>query len=253
MSAPDTFEGGRRRFRPTFWATVFTIPVLIILLGLGTWQVQRLYWKEEQIAIRQERSQPPGIELPDRFPDPGELEFTRVRMTGAFLHDQEFYLGARTESGRVGIAVVTPFTLSDGRTILINRGWVPEDRRDPATRAEGQLQGEITIEALLRTDGWKGVEFAKPPNDPEKRFYFWLDLPVMADDVDRPIITQVYADAVASDVPGGLPIGGQTRIQLTNDHLEYAITWYSFAVILLVIYFLFHYRREEEGADGEKP
>ncbi len=246
MSAPETHGGGRKRFRPTFWATVFTIPALVILLGLGTWQLQRLGWKEEQIAIRQERSQPPGIELPARFPDPAGVEFFRVRLTGEFLHDQEFYLGARTENGRVGIAVVTPFRLTDGRVLLVNRGWVPEDRRDPATRAEGQLQGEIEIAALLRTDGWKGVDFAKPPNKPEDRFYFWLDLPVMADYVDQPIITEVYADAVATEIPGGLPIGGQTRIQLKNDHLEYAITWYSFAVILAVIYFLFHYRREEE-------
>jgi surfeit locus 1 family protein len=64
------------------------------------------------------------------------------------------------------------------------------------------------------------------------------------------VITEIYADAVASDVPGGLPIGGQTRIQLPNDHLEYAITWYSFAVILLVIYFLFHYRREDDAGAG---
>jgi surfeit locus 1 family protein len=86
-----------------------------------------------------------------------------------------------------------------------------------------------------------------PPNSPEKRFYFWLDLPVMAQDVSAPIIQEVYVDAVASDIPGGLPIGGQTRIQLTNDHLQYAITWYAFAVILLVIYFLFHYRREDDA------
>jgi surfeit locus 1 family protein len=246
MSAPESFGEGRRRFRPTFWATVFTIPALILLLGLGTWQVQRLYWKEEQIAIRHERSQPPGIALPAAFPDPGALEFTRVNLKGRFLNDQEFYLGARTESGRVGLNVVTPFALDDGRTILVNRGWVPEEKRDPATRAAGQLEGEVEVAALLRTDGWKGFDFAKPPNKPEERFYFWLDLPVMADYVDRPIITDVYADAVASDIPGGLPVGGQTRIQLKNDHLEYAITWYSFAAILAVIYFLFHYRREEE-------
>ena len=256
MSAPDSYGGGgKRHFRPTLWATVFTIPALIILIALGTWQVQRLGWKEEQIVIRHERSQPPGMELPASFPDPDALEFTRVKLRGSFLHGQEFYLGARTESGRVGIAVVTPFRLEDGRILLVNRGWVPEERRDPATRAEGQLQGEIEIEGLLRTDGWKGLDFAKPPNSPEKRFYFWLDLPVMArtlngGGVDGPIIEEMYADAVASDIPGGLPIGGQTRIQLKNDHLEYAITWYSFAVILAVIYVLFHYRREDESSDA---
>lgn len=248
MSAPESLNLRGRHFRPTLWATVFMIPALVILLGLGTWQVQRLFWKEEQIALRQERALGEAIPLPQSFPDPEGVEFTRVALSGEYLHGEEFYLGARTESGRVGLNVVTPFKLEDGRVILVNRGWVPEGNRDPATRSEGQIEGPVEIEALLRTDGWKGVDFARPPNEPEERFYFWLDLPVMAEDVSEgPVITQVYVDAVASDVPGGLPIGGQTRIQLTNDHLEYAITWYSFAVILLVIYFLFHYRREDEA------
>lgn len=252
MSAPETTGTGRRRFRPTFWATVCTIAALIILLGLGTWQVQRLFWKEEQIAIRHERAEGQAIPLPKSFTDPAGIEFTRVALSGQFLNDEEFYLGARTESGRVGLNIVTPFQLDDGRVILVNRGWVPEGNREPATRAAGQLQGPVEIEALLRTDGWKGIGFARPPNKPEERFYFWLDLPVMAEDIaEGPVITEVYADAVASEVPGGLPIGGQTRIHLTNDHLQYAITWYSFAVILLVIYFLFHYRREEgDGPTG---
>jgi surfeit locus 1 family protein len=248
MSAPDSLNLSGRRFRPTFWATVFTVAALIILLGLGTWQVQRLFWKEEQIALRHERAEGPAVPLPQSFPDPAGVEFTRVTLSGQFLNGEEFYLGARTDSGRVGLNVVTPFSLADGRVILVNRGWVPEGDRDPATRAAGQFAGPVEIEALLRTDGWKGFDFAKPPNKPEERFYFWLDLPVMAEGVEEgPVITEVYADAVASEVPGGLPIGGQTRIHLPNDHLQYAITWYSFAVILLVIYFLFHYRREDEA------
>lgn len=247
MSAPDSPSAGPRRFRPTFWATVCSVVALAILLALGTWQVQRLFWKEAEIAKRQERLSAPAVPLPASFPDPEAIEFTRVRLEGRFLHDQEFLVGARTENGRVGYHVVTPFALTDGRVILVNRGWVPEDRRDPAPRAEGQIEGELAIDGLLRTGGWKGLDFARPPNKPEERFYFWLDLPVMAEDVsEEPVITEVYADAVASEVPGGLPIGGQTRVNLPNDHLEYAITWYSFAVILVVIWFLYSYRREDE-------
>lgn len=252
MSAPDSTATGRRRFRPTFWATVCTAVALAILLALGTWQVQRLFWKEAEIAKRQERLAAPAVPLPDRFPDPEMIEFTRVRLEGRFRHDQEFLVGARTENGRVGYHVVTPFVLTDGRVILVNRGWVPENRRDPATRAAGQVEGELAIDGLLRTGGWKGLDFARPPNKPEARFYFWIDLPAMAATLreagvsEGPVITEVYADAVASEVPGGLPIGGQTRVNLPNDHLEYAITWYSFAVILVVIWFLYSYRRDEE-------
>jgi surfeit locus 1 family protein len=251
MSAPEPTQGGRRRFRPTLWATVFTIAALAVLIALGTWQVQRLFWKEEQIDLRQERATSAAEPLPQSFPDPAGMEFTRVRLEGRFLHGEEFYVGARTDNGRVGYHVVTPFALKDGRVVLVNRGWVPENRRDAATRAEGQLEGEVTIEGLLRTGGWKGFDFARPPNKPEERFYFWLDLPVMAQTLveggvsEGPVVTEVYVDAVASDIPGGLPIGGQTRINLANDHLEYAITWYSFAVILAVIYFLYSYRQED--------
>ena len=248
MSAPEQAGVGRRRFRPTFWATACTVVSLAILIGLGTWQVQRLFWKEGEIAKRQARVTAPAVPLPDSFPNPAEMEFTRVRLEGRFLHDEEFHLGARTDNGRIGYHIVTPFALTDGRVVLVDRGWVPENRRDPVTRAEGQIEGPVMIEGLLRTDGWKGFDFARPPNKPEERFYFWLDLPVMAEGVSEgPVLTDVYADAVASEVPGGLPIGGQTRVNLTNDHLEYAITWYSFAVILAVIWFLYSYRREEDA------
>src|SRR3546814_9873959 len=94
---------------------------------------------------------------------------------------------------------------------------------------------------------WKGLDFARPPNEPEERFYFWLDLPVMAENVSEgPVITEVYVDAAASEIPGGLPVGGQTRVNLPNDHLPYALTWYSFAVFLAVIWFLYSYRQEAE-------
>ena len=82
MTETGAGKRGRKRFRPTFWATVFTVPALAILLALGTWQVQRLHWKEGEIAKRQERSQGPGIALPADFPDPAGIEFTRVALSG---------------------------------------------------------------------------------------------------------------------------------------------------------------------------
>ncbi len=159
--AGSTGSAGRKRFRPTFWATVFTIPAMAILLALGTWQVQRLHWKEGEIAKRQERSQGPGIALPTDFPDPAGVEFTRVALKGSFLHDEEFYLGARTESGRVGLNVVTPFLLADGRILLVNRGWVPQEMRDPASRAEGQLVGPPGYRRLAAHRRLEGCRFCR--------------------------------------------------------------------------------------------
>ncbi len=247
MSAPETPLGGKRRFKPTFWATVATIPAMIIMLGLGTWQVQRLEWKREQVELRQERSLAPAIALDSVLAEPEDKEFFNVGVTGRFLHNKELYLAARSLNGNVGQQVITPFELTDGRVLLINRGWVPSEKRDPATRSEGQIEGERDIEGLVRFGGWKGYDFIRPDNDPVKNFWFYVDFDAMtaASGLEN-VIQTAYLDAGPAANPGGFPIGGQTRVKLRNDHFEYAVTWYALGLILAVIYFVYHYRPEED-------
>ncbi len=242
----------KRRFKATFWPTVVTIPMILILIGLGVWQLQRLHWKEDLVAERQSRSQGPAITVDQVPADMAAAEFLLVQVTGDFRHDQEFYLGARTREGRVGFNIVTPFVLEDGRTLLVNRGWVPQAKKTADTRPEGQVTGRQTIEGLVRQDGWKGVDFARPENLPGERFYYWVDLPVMFDDLGEvQAIDAFYLEAGPAANPGGLPKGGQTRINLRNDHLEYALTWFALAIALAIIYFLFHYRPSDETAGRE--
>ena len=220
--------------------------MLAALLGLGTWQVERLHWKEDLIAERQARGAAPAAALPARFDDPGALAFTRVRVRGAFAHEREMYLAARSHAGRPGLHVVTPMTLEDGRGLLIDRGWVPDGRKDPATRPDGQVSGVVEVEGLLRTGGWTGPSWLVPENLPGENLWFWVDPPAMAAaaGLPRPVV-EVYLDAGPAENPGGLPKGGQTRVQLPNDHLTYAITWFALAVALAVIYAIYHLRDEE--------
>ena len=247
-----TRETGVRRFRPTFWPTLFTVPVLAALIGLGIWQLQRLEWKGALIAERQARSGAPAAALPAVIDDPGELAFVRVRVRGAFAHGSEMYLVARSLAGRPGLHVVTPLVLEDGRALLVDRGWVPEARKDPATRAEGQLPGVAELEGLLRTGGWKGYTWLRPENLPAENVWFWVDPAAMAEaaGLARPVMG-VYLDAGPAENPGGLPVGGQTRVALPNDHLGYAITWFFLAMALAVIYVVYHLR-EADGTTGER-
>lgn len=235
---------GRRRFRPGLWATVCTVLALAVLLGLGTWQVERLAWKEAMIAERQGRSTAAPMALPAEIAEAVALEFRPVRVTGRFLHDRELYLASRSYKRQVGLHVVTPMVLDDGRGLLVDRGWVPMDRRDPETRTAGQLGGTVTLEGLLRSGGWKGSAMFRPDNDPDENVWLWPDLPAMAAAarLEAPV-TALYLEASPAENPGGLPRGGQTPINLRNDHLQYAITWYALAVVLLVIYVIFHTRR----------
>lgn len=240
-----TERAQRRRFRPALWPTLFTVPALAVLFGLGTWQLDRLDWKQGQIAARQARSTAPAIFLPREIADPQALEFRRVRLAGRFLHEAEMYLTGRTFRRQVGVHVVTPMVLADGRGLLVDRGWVPMARKDPASRAEGQAEAPVVVEALLRTGGWTGSAMFRPDNRPEDNTWFWVDPEAMAAwaGLENPV-TAVYAAAGPAENPGGLPVGGQTRVTLRNDHLQYAITWYALAVALVVIYGLYHWRRE---------
>lgn len=234
-------------FRPTFWPTVITIPALIVLLGLGGWQVERLYWKRDLIAERTARTTAEPIALPPAgaalTPEAlADLDYRRATATGEFLHDREMHLAARTMEGAVGVQVVTPLRLADGAFLLVNRGWVPDGRKDPARRAEGQVAGAVTVDGAIRAPATQ--HWLQPDNEPDSNRWFWSDLYAMAAHagIAQDQLVPVFLEAGAAPNPGGLPIGGQTRVNLPNDHLQYAITWFALAIGLAVIYVLYHRR-----------
>jgi surfeit locus 1 family protein len=233
------------KFRPTFWPTVFSIPAFLVLVGLGTWQVERLHWKERLIAERHAGVTAPPVALPRDRDEARDLEFRRVRLGGQFLHEKELYLAATNDKGTVGKHVLTPLRLDDGRVVLVNRGFVPDERKDPARRAEGQLGGTVEVEGLLRLAPETKPHWFVPDNRPDRNFWFYVDLPAMARAAELDAVLPFYVDAGDAPNPGGWPKGGTTRIELPNDHRQYAMTWYALAIALAVIYFLYHRRKSE--------
>ena len=227
------------RFRPTLWPTVFTIPTLIVLLALGTWQVERLAWKQELIDRLQARSAGPAVDLPVGIDDVAGWEFRNVRLKGRYLHERELYLLGRSKSGEAGVHVLTPL-VRDGKrgTVLVDRGWVPPERRDPATRSKGQIAGPVEVEGMVRIAKPQG--FFTPDNEPGQNLWFFFDPVPMAAAAGLGSLPDYYVLSNDDKLPGGLPKGRQWRLDIRNDHLQYAITWYSFAVALLVIYVVYH-------------
>lgn len=229
--------------RPLLWPTLMTVPAVLGALVLGTWQIQRLNWKSALIAERQsQRAAPPLAGLPNPF-DPAQHEFRKVRLTGRFLHDKEMYLAARSFRGNPGYHVITPLAVSAGH-ILVNRGWIPLDRKAPESRKPGNPEGEVTVEGYLRTQMPQG--WFTPDNEPAKNFWFWIDLPTMGRTHGIGKIEPFYMEAGPAENPGGYPVGGQTRFELPNDHLQYALTWFAMAIAGIVIYLLFHRNRARE-------
>jgi surfeit locus 1 family protein len=233
------------RFRPTLWPTLFSVPAFILMIGLCIWQVQRLHWKENLIAEREARVTAEAVALPPAgATDAAAMEYRRVRLDGAFQHDKELYLGARSLNGNPGYHILTPFALADGGVVLVDRGWVPVERKAPETRAEGQVAGSQTLEGIVRLP--PGQAWMQPDNEPANNMWFYVDPPAMAAASGADLRTDLYVDAGPAENPGRYPVGGQTRIELPNDHLQYAITWGLLAVALAVIYVLYHLNRERE-------
>lgn len=238
-----------RNFRPTFWATVWAGLGVALMLGLGIWQLERLEWKEALLAERNARPALPALGNDEliAIADAAPFEFRLARVTGAFDHSKEMHLVARSMNGNVGVQVVTPFELRNGPTILVNRGWVPDDHVDPATRTDGQVEGPVTLEALVRRPG--EPHWLVPDNEPASNRWFWMDLPQMRETAGlSPAAPPLYLEERAGQHPGTYPIGGQTRLDLPNDHLQYAVTWFLLAAALAAIWFFFHWRRTDVPA-----
>lgn len=237
-------SSAKKVFRPTLWPTVFTIPAVLIMIGLSIWQIERLQWKEGLIADREARISAAPIEVPAPGTNPSEVEYRRVHLTGHFLHDHEMYLAARSLNSNIGYHIITPMTLTGGETILVDRGWVPDTKKLPDARAQGQLQGDLTLDGVVRLP--QRQAFMQPDNEPDKNVWFFLDLPAMVAKAGLQARSDIYVEAAASDIPGIYPLGGQTRINLPNDHLQYAITWALLAGALIVIYVIYHLRPPQE-------
>ena len=214
---------------------------LAILLALGTWQVQRLAWKEGLIATIAQRSSSapqPLSAIEAVFADKGDVDYTPVEASGRFLNLAESHFFATWE-GASGYFVYTPFLLDDGRAVLVNRGFVPFDRKEPSTRPQGQIEGRIDIVGMARNPLAEKPSSLVPDNDLAGNIFYWKDISAMAARSGLPAGAQVlpfFIDLARTDVPGGLPIGGVTMIDLPNNHLQYAMTWYGLAAALVGVY-----------------
>ncbi|MFO0995652.1 MAG: SURF1 family protein [Alphaproteobacteria bacterium] len=232
--------GDSDRRRGLLWPTVITALGVLILVGLGTWQLHRLAWKEKIVRSIEAHSTAPVLDgLPDDVP-PAELAFRHVRLTGTFLHDKEMYLTGRTHKGVVGLHVVTPLRLEDGRIVLVDRGWVPPDRAEPRLRSEGLSDEPVEVEGMIRTKAHRGP--LTPDNRPDQNLWFHINVSEMAKYAGVALLP-FYVEAGSAVNPGGYPVGSDRPIEVRNDHLQYAATWYALAVALVVIYVV--YRRRQ--------
>lgn len=204
-------------------------------VALGVWQVQRLAWKTELIAQVDARvhAAPVPAPGPEAWPTISRErdQYRRVVVRGVFLHDRETRVQAVTDLG-AGAWVMTPMRTDRGFTVLVNRGFVPPERRDPATRAAGQATGPQTVVGLVRLSEPGGGFLRR--NDPNTDRWFSRDVDAIAEARGLSDVAPYFIDADVTANPGGWPRGGLTVIRFANSHLVYALTWFGMAALTLV-------------------
>jgi surfeit locus 1 family protein len=225
----------------TIVTAILVLTAFAILVGLGTWQVERLHWKEGLLAdIATRRAAAPvalsAIEREAAEPG-GDIEYRRVSVSGTFDHQGERHFFA-TFDGRTGFYIYTPLKLADGRILFVNRGFVPYEMKEPATRGAGEVDGVQSLTGYARERLGAKPSSLVPDNDLSKNIFYWKDLAAMtaSDGLDPKNVLPFFVDVDdTAQNPGGWPKGGVTQFDLPNNHLQYALTWYGLAVALLAV------------------
>lgn len=211
----------------------------LVFAALGSWQVQRMGWKKDLIARVQARIQAPAVAppAPGSWPAiaaaPLDFEYRRLRLQGEFLHEAEALVQASTVLG-AGFWVLTPMRLADGTLVLVNRGFVPPDRRDPARRGTPAPAGPISLDGLLRISEPHGGFLRE--NDPAANRWHSRDVAAIAAARQLPAdrVAPYFVDAEATPATATQwPRAGLTVVRFPDSHLVYAITWFVLALMAI--------------------
>ncbi len=244
------------RLRPLLIPALFTLISGALLVSLGVWQVHRLAWKENLLATidARIRSTPQVLPPPAAWSSlkPADYEYRRVALTGTFDNGKETPVFGSTPYG-VGSYIMTPMHLRDGDrdggVVLVNRGYVPPEFKDPATRAAGEPSGVVRVVGLMRAPEHRGL--FTPADDPAAGQFFSRDPAVLAARDGLASVAPFTVDADTAANPGGWPRGGTTVVALPNNHLVYALTWFGTALAIFAIFGNYAWRRLRSGeADG---
>jgi surfeit locus 1 family protein len=223
--------------------SLVTIIALTVLIGLGTWQLQRKQWKEDLVAALGQRLAAPAAQLPLRSMwrdlNPQAAEFQRVTFSAEFLHDKEALVYAapsalRTDVKEPGYWVITPARLPGGSVIMVNRGFVPEAKKEVGSRAEGHVASILDLTGIMRWPEPRGT--FTPADDAAHNLWYLRDHVAIATAKGLGPTAPFYIDLEAPAPPGGLPRVGPLTVSLPNKHFEYALTWFGLAGALVAVF-----------------
>jgi surfeit locus 1 family protein len=227
--------------RPWVGLLIPAVLAFALLIGLGVWQLHRKAWKEGLIAqLNHELSAAP---IP--LPAPAtwgrlardSLQYHRVKFSAEFDNAKGALVFAAPSAFRPDVAgpgywVMTPAHVAGGGIVMVNRGFVPDGRQDPQSRPAAEISGPVEIVGALR---WPETRHWFTPNDePAKNLWFTADPQSIAAAKTIGPVAPFYVEQESPAPPGGLPKPGKLVVHLPDNHLQYALTWFGLALVLVI-------------------
>lgn len=242
-------------YKPTLGRWIVTLLLVGMCLGLGIWQIKRLEWKEGLVAELQAAQSSDKIykeTLPDNLAELAEKNFYPIMLPGEFVHEYEIDVVGRSIGGEPGFNVYTPFRIADdGRMILVNRGWVPQNKKEPENRPEDAFFDDTVFVSGFISVPQGGSGFL-PDHDVKGNLWFWPDITRINAEkgLELPPFT---IEVVNSEPPANvLPLPrADHEVELRNDHLNYALMWFSLSFAGLAIFFIYHLKSVKGDEDHE--
>jgi surfeit locus 1 family protein len=224
------------RFRPGWLLTILVMAALVVLVGLGTWQAQRMAWKADLIARIEAGLEAEPTALPATEDAILALDQRPVSAEGILRLDRAFARGSQQKGGIPGARLVVPLEREGGVAILVDMGWIPEP-------VDAFLGGEPTpveagFSATVHLDHLRAKPAFRPANDPDAGRWFWLDTEALRQWSGLSDLAAATLVRRPQGVEQSPPIADPPAVTVSNDHLGYALTWYGLALGLLVIYLL---------------
>ena len=208
-----------------FLFSVFIIFFIFVFIGLGTWQIIRLNWKNNLILEIENSLKNPPVELAES----NKENFLKIKTSGSIDFDKQIYLYNLNESGTPGFEVINPITIGD-ENFLINRGWIPFEKKGTQ---EINVFDQKNIIGTLRLQGRKNI--FKPDNDLDENYWFSLN----REDILKFTGKNFSKYIIYLDGNYQLPRPKKITANISNNHQKYAITWFSLALSILLLYLYF--------------
>ena len=211
--------------RHKFLFSVFVIFFILVFIGLGSWQIVRLNWKNNLILEVENSLKNPSVELTQS----NKKNYLKIKTSGSVDFDKQIYLYNLNDKGAPGFEVINPILIDD-KNYLINRGWIPFEKKGSK---KINFFDENNIVGTLKLQGKKNI--FKPNNDIENNYWFSLN----REDISKFTGKEFSKYLIYLDGNYQSPKPKKITANISNNHKKYAITWFSLAISILLLYLYF--------------